>query len=244
MNTPERTAGFLLKSLRKANRVYGLIEDGDRIAVGVSGGKDSQTLLRLLVRWRDCAPIDYNLAAVHVFSDSQRPDAVAERIRLHELFDSLGVQHTIRPLILPPEEPEPLDCFRCSWNRRKTLFTIAKELECNKVALGHHADDIAETAQLNLFFHGRLESMAPRLEMFQGVITLIRPLALIEEKDITRYAREAGFWSRSSRCPYGASTKRAEMKSVLRTVKRITPLAQRNLYRAVEHASGWAAQNP
>jgi tRNA 2-thiocytidine biosynthesis protein TtcA len=239
MNKPERIASFLLKRLRKANRLYGLIEDGDRIAVGVSGGKDSQTLLRLLVRWQPCAPIGYDLIAIHLCADSSAAEAPRERLELQKLFLSLEVQHAIRPILLPPDEPHPPDCFRCSWNRRKTLFLTARELGCNKVALGHHADDIAETALLNLFFHGRLESMAPRLEMFQGLITLIRPMALIEEKDIVYYARAAGFWRESICCPYGNQSKRADMKRVLRTVKRVAPHAQHNLLRAVEHASDW-----
>jgi tRNA 2-thiocytidine biosynthesis protein TtcA len=239
MNKPERIASFLLKSLRKANRVYGLIEDGDRIAVGVSGGKDSQTLLRLLVNWQPSAPIHYDLTAVHLSADWLDKAAAQARPELQALFDSLGVEHVIRPILLPPDEPRPLNCFRCSRNRRKALFTTAQELGCNKVALGHHADDIAETALLNLFFHGRLESMAPRLEMFQGLITLIRPMALIEEKDISYYARAAGFWHGSVCCPHGDRSKRAEMKNVLRSVKHIAPHAQRNLFRAVERAAEW-----
>ncbi len=239
MNRPERIASFLLKSLRKANRVYGLIEDGDRIAVGVSGGKDSQTLLRLLVSWQTYAPTDYNLTAVHLCADWLQEGVAQARPELQALFDSLGVRYTFRPILLPPDEPRPPNCFRCSWNRRKSLFTIAQELGCNKVALGHHADDIAETALLNLFFHGRLESMAPRVAMFQGLITLIRPMALIEEKDIAYYARAAGFWHQSICCPYGDRSKRAEMKNVLRTVKGIAPHAQRNLFRAVERVSDW-----
>ncbi len=239
MDKPERIASFLLKSLRKANRIYGLIEDGDRIAVGVSGGKDSQTLLRLLLMWQSSAPISYDLIAVHLSADSFGEVSTPAPSDMHALFHSLGVQHTVRSVLLPPDEPEPLNCFRCSWNRRKMLFTAARELDCNKVALGHHADDIAETALLNLFFHGRLESMAPRLEMFQGLITLIRPMALIEEKDIIYYSRAAGFWHESVCCPYGDRSKRAEMKNVLRAVKEIAPHAQRNLFRAVARASEW-----
>ena len=239
MNRPERIASFLLKKLRKANRIYDLIEDGDRIAVGVSGGKDSQTLLRLLVGWQPYAPFGYDLIAVHLSAGSFRDDASQEPTDLQTLFRSMGVQHTIRPFLLPPGEPYPPDCFRCSWNRRKTLFMMARELGCNKVALGHHADDMAETALLNLFFHGRLESMAPRLEMFQGLITLIRPMALIEEKDIIYYARSAGFWRESGSCPYGNRSKRAEMRSVLRRIKHMAPDAQKNLLRAVDRASGW-----
>jgi tRNA 2-thiocytidine biosynthesis protein TtcA len=169
MKKSERIASFLLKSLRKANRVYGLIKDGDQIAVGVSGGKDSQTLLHLLHKWQPFAPIHYGLVALHVSATSIWEGAAESQVELEALFQSLNVPYAIRPLELAPDEPRPLNCFHCSWNRRRTLFATARELGCNKIALGHHADDIAETTLLNLFFHGRLESMAPRKEMFDGI---------------------------------------------------------------------------
>ena len=234
MKKSERIASFMLKSLRQANRAYGLIADGDRIAVGVSGGKDSQTLLRLLCRWQSYAPTHYDLVAVHVDMEAIWEGAAGRTAALESLSSSLKVPYAIRPLDLPPDEPRPLACFRCSWNRRKSLFTAAQELGCNKVALGHHANDIVETALLNLFFHGRLESMAPRLEMFDGAITLIRPLALIEEKDIVYYARAAGFWQEPICCPHGDRSKRMAMKEMLRAIKKVAPKAQINLFRAVE----------
>ena len=239
MNKSERTADYLLRSLRKANRTYGLIAEGDRIAVGVSGGKDSQTLIRLLHRWQPYAPIQYDLVAVHINMEKVMPGSADTRSDVQNLFPSLGVEYSIRPIELTANETAPLSCFRCSWNRRKTLFLAAQDLGCNKVALAHHANDITETVLLNLFFHGRLESMAPRLEMFGGQITLIRPLALIEEKDIVSYARSAGFWKESTCCQCAQQSKRAQMKALLREAKMIAPHAQINLFRAVEKASNW-----
>lgn len=242
MQRSERLAHFLLKSLRKANRLYGLLSDGDRIAIGVSGGKDSQTLLRLLCKWQPSAPFHYDLVAIHIGMNDIVDQAAEQAALLSELFETLGVEYSIRPLVLPTGENLPLNCFRCSWLRRKTLFIAAKELGCNKVALAHHADDIAETALLNLIYHGRLESMAPRKEMFDGQLTLIRPLALVEEKDLVYYARSAGFWREPACCPNGDRSKRAEMKKLLRSIKQINPRAQINLYHAVERA-GWEAQD-
>jgi tRNA 2-thiocytidine biosynthesis protein TtcA len=240
MEKSERIASFLLKSLRKANRAYGLIEEGDRIAIGVSGGKDSQALLRLLAKWQPSAPIHYDLIAVHIDASEIWDGAVEQRAKVKALFQDLQIEHTIRPIELAPDEPRPLSCFRCSWNRRRHLFTTAQELGCNKVALGHHADDIATTTLMNLLFHGRLESMAPKCEMFDGLITLIRPLALIEERDIVYLARSAGFFHKDPCCPNGAGSKRVEVQALLRQAKKVTPQAQRNLYRAVERASCWA----
>lgn len=240
MEKSERIASFLLKSLRKANRSYGLIEEGDRIAIGVSGGKDSQTLLRLLLKWQPHAPLRYQLRAVHIDTQAVWEGAREQAAELEALFVSLNIPYAIRPMALSHDEPRPLDCFRCSWNRRKTLFLTARELGCNKVALAHHANDVTETALLNLLFHGRLESMAPRLEMFHGNITLIRPLVLVEEKDIVYYARTAGFWSEADHCPNVDQSKRAQMRNLLIQSKKIAPQAQRNIFRAVERASAWA----
>lgn len=244
MEKSARIASFLLKSLRKANRAYGLITDGDRIAVGVSGGKDSQTLLRLLHQWQAYAPVKFELAAVHISTQNIWPETAAQTNLLENLFQALDLDYTIQPFTLPSDEKLPLDCFRCSWNRRKALFLTAQELNCNKVALGHHANDIVETALLNLVYHGRLESMAPKQAMFEGEITLIRPLALIEEKDIVYYARSAGFLKQSPCCPHGDQSKRSEMKKFLKSLRQSNPQAQVNLFRAVERASNWREPSP
>ncbi len=114
-------------------------------------GKDSQTLLRLLHRWYSFATFHYDLSAVHVNIESAWPEAADTCVLMETLFQGLDLQHAIPPLELAPEEVASLVCFRCSRNRRKALFTAAVELGCNKVALGHHADDIAETTLLNLF---------------------------------------------------------------------------------------------
>jgi tRNA 2-thiocytidine biosynthesis protein TtcA len=244
MEKSERIASFMLKSLRKANRAYRLMVDGDHIAVAVSGGKDSQALLRLLRLWQPSAPFRYELCAVHIVLDGITPGHPPEqRMELESLFQSLEIPYAIRHVSISAAERASLDCFRCSRQRRKEILSTAHEMGCNKVALGHHADDIATTALLNLFFHGRFESMAPRMELFDGLLTLIRPLALMEEKDIVTYARAAGFWKPEGCCPTGEESERAYMHQLLRTIKRRVPRAQVNLYRAVEQASHWIDSN-
>jgi tRNA 2-thiocytidine biosynthesis protein TtcA len=239
MEKSERIASFMLKSLRKANRAYRLIVDGDRIAVAVSGGKDSQTLLRLLHMWQPFAPFRYQLCAIHVVFEATVPGCPDQRNMVESLCRRLEIPFVIRQVQLSPQELESLDCFACSRSRRKELFFAARELGCNKVALGHHADDIATTALLNLFVHGRLESMAPRADLFDGALTVIRPLALMEEKDIVYYARSSGFWQPAQCCPIGETSQRSTMHEILRAVKKQVPRAQINVYRAVERISGW-----
>ncbi|MGD2143891.1 MAG: tRNA 2-thiocytidine(32) synthetase TtcA, partial [Anaerolineae bacterium] len=172
MSDPERIAYFLLKEVTRAIGEFELIDDGDQVAVAVSGGKDSRTMLDLLLRHRRNVPYDYELLALHVTgTEAGLPDL---RPELEPWFRDLGVDYRFVPMALPPDEPLPLDCFRCSWNRRKALFTASVDLGCKKLAFGHHADDAAVTTLMNLMFNGRLETIEPCVGFFDGAVTVIR----------------------------------------------------------------------
>ncbi len=236
MSDSNRLAFYLLKEVTRAVGEFGLIAEGDRVAVAVSGGKDSRALLELLVRHRCKVPYQYELSALHVSGTAAgfpdlRPD-------LEPRFKELGIAYRFVPLDLPPDEPLPLDCFRCSWNRRKALFTAAAELGCNKLALGHQADDAAATTLLNLMFSGRLETMAPRVEFFDGVVTVIRPLIYVSEKELSRYGRALGF-ADPSPCPQGLVSKRTQVKTLLRQFGSDQEQIRANLWRAARRAMGF-----
>jgi tRNA 2-thiocytidine biosynthesis protein TtcA len=228
-----RLAFYLLKEVTRAIGEFDLIAEGDHVAVAVSGGKDSRALLELLVRHRRRVRYQYDLSALHVsctvagFPDL-RPD-------LEPRFKELGVAYRFVPLELPPDEPLPLDCFRCSWNRRKALFTTAVGLGCNKLALGHQADDAAATTLLNLMFSGRLETLVPRIEFFDGAVTIIRPLIYVPEKELVRYGRALGFPD-SSPCVQGLVSRRAQVKTLLRQFGRDQKQVRANLWRAARRA--------
>ena len=233
MSDPDRVAFFLSKPFARACKEFDLLVDGDRVAVAVSGGKDSRALLQLLLRHRRKAACRYELLALHVIgTPAGFPDLQSE---LASWFQQLGVTHHFAPLELPPEEPLPLDCFRCSWNRRKALFTSAAALGCNKLAFGHNADDAAATVLLNLMFSGRLETMAPRVEFFDGLITVIRPLIYIPEKELARYGQAAGFPDYPL-CPQGLTSRRAQVKALLRQFGRSQAQIRANLWRAARRA--------
>lgn len=236
MADAERLLSFLLKPVRKACKEFDLIAPGDRVAMGVSGGKDSRTLLELLLRHRRTAPYDYHIIALHIAGTAAGlPDA---RPTLEPWLRDLGVDYGFAPLELPAGEPLPLDCHRCSWNRRKALFTAAAKHGCGKLALAHHADDAAETALMNLLFNGRLETMAPKVAFFDGTVTLIRPLIYAKEKKLAYYARAAGY-PEIPACSQAETSRRAQIKRMLRAFGPQQKMIRSNLWRAARREMGF-----
>ncbi len=223
--------------LRKFNRVideYKLIRDGDRVLAAVSGGKDSLTMLHLLLEHRRFYPTDYSIEAVHTVSDFD-PDAGRTREYLRGMFESLGIDHRFIDITVTKDEDgndSPPDCFRCSWVRRRELFRHCAESGCNRLALGHHHDDVAETTLLNLFYHGTLDTILPVRTFFDGKFTVIRPLFYIRERALVKYAEMAGFETGVCTCPNGAAGKRQVMKNLVRGLAKESKTLHANLWRA------------
>lgn len=213
MANPDTQARYLLKGVNRAVRDFGLIEDGDRIAVGVSGGKDSLTLLDLLLRGVDI-PGTYEVFAVHI--DGSALGLPDMRPSLEPWLQGLGVPYEIAPLQVPEGEKLPMDCFRCSWNRRKALFFAADRLKCNKVAFGHHADDAAVTTLMSLLYKGKLENLAARRSFFSGRFILIRPLIYLASAEIARYAKSRAWTSpQAGACPRDKVSRRVDLEHFL-----------------------------
>jgi tRNA 2-thiocytidine biosynthesis protein TtcA len=238
VSSSDRLCYYLLKKVNKVIREYGLIADGDRIAVAVSGGKDSLSLLRLLGARQRSSRERYRVVAVHV---TPAPDAPCgtdgDTSALEAWFQSEGVEYAFAPMEPArgqSERENQSPCFHCAWRRRKALFLAAERLGCNKVAFGHHADDIAQTTLLNLFYQGRLETMRPRVEFFAGQLTVIRPLAYVPEKELVRFAAACEFPPAPASCTIAEASRRALMAHILRTVEKTYPKVKINLWRAVE----------
>ncbi len=219
----------------KAIHRYGLIQDGDRIVVGVSGGKDSLTLLHLLNERRKRVPIHYELIPVHIDLGFQTGRAEI----LRDYFEARGLPYHIEFTQIGKRANSPENrenpCFLCAWERRKRLFHLAQQFGCHKIALGHHKDDIIETFLLNIFYSAEISTMLPLQTLFKGKITLIRPLALIEEKKIERFAKEKGLPFGPSGCPVSGKTKRKEIKELIEALEKKNRKIRGNIFRSLSN---------
>lgn len=227
----DRLAYYLLKGVNKAIRDYEMIADGDRIAVAVSAGKDSLTLLHLLRLRQKSAPEKYETVAVHVTmlkSDGMSCAEMDARDALKVYFQSEGQAYAFEVVDVGVQP----DCFRCSFLRRKAIFTAAQRLGCNKVALGHHADDAAQTTLLNLFFHGKVETLSPKRRFFGDQFEIIRPMIYVPEKKTVRFARACALPSISAYCPHAVTSHRTLVKNVIRALEQEYPKVKINLFRA------------
>lgn len=228
---PARLAYFILKSVNEAVREFEMLREGDRIAVAVSGGKDSLALLRLLQTHRLSFEKPYSLAAIHV-----RGDAAGITQPHAPLEDWLAGQDLPYRIVEPSiggDEDLPLSCQRCTWLRRKTLFETAAELDCNVIAYAHHADDAAQTTLLNLLYGGDVDTFRPVADYFGGRFRLIRPLFYVAESELARFARACGFPPPPPACPRSGDSRRKVVADMLKLLGRdYLKQARPNLIRA------------
>ena len=208
---------------------YGLIEDGDRILIGLSGGKDSLALLELLAERSRIYKPKFSVVAAHVVMKNIAYES--DLGYLKAFAEERGVPFVCEETSFDPStDSRKSPCFLCSWNRRKALFTLAKEHGCNKIALGHHMDDILETLLMNMTFQGAFSTMPPRLEMRKFDMTVIRPLCLVHESDLKELSALRGYRKQIKNCPYERDSHRSDMKEVLRRLEEMNPEARYSLW--------------
>jgi tRNA 2-thiocytidine biosynthesis protein TtcA len=231
--------GYTYKALNrlvgKAIHRYDMIADGERIAVGLSGGKDSMTLLWALAERRKRVPVNYDLFPIYV--DPGFPGSFAQELAdaCQQMGFELKVDETDHGPVAHSDVNRENPCFLCARLRRKRLFQIADNLGCGKLALGHTKDDIIETLFLNICYAGEISTMVPSQEFFKGRFTVIRPLAMVDENSIRRFARSQGFPRFSNPCPSAGQTKRSDIKSMLERLYRTNCKIKGNIYRAMSH---------
>lgn len=208
---------------------YRLINDGDKILVGLSGGKDSLALLELLAYRSRIFKPRFSVVAVHVaMSNIPYQSDIAY---LQGYAESLGIPFVYHESSFDPAtDTRKSPCFLCSWNRRKALFTVAKEQGCNKIALGHHMDDVLQTLLMNLTFQGSFSAMPPVLKMNKFDMTVIRPMCLVHEADLEELARMRQYKKQVKNCPYETQSNRSQMKRILAELEKLNPEARYSLW--------------
>ena len=215
----------------RAFATYRLLEDDDYILVGLSGGKDSLLLTELLAKRARISHPRFRVQAVHVRMENISYETSTDY--LQQFCAALGVPlHVVSTRFDASDQKPP--CFLCSWNRRKQLFNLAQDLGCNKIALGHHRDDIIHTALMNLTFQGRFGTMPALLKMRKMPLSIIRPLCLIDEADVRRYAELAGYQKLLKLCPYEHNTNRTAIAQLYTAMERINPEARYSVWNALE----------
>jgi tRNA 2-thiocytidine biosynthesis protein TtcA len=216
---------------------FGMIEDGDKVMVCVSGGKDSYAMLDILMKLRERAPIHFEIVAVNL--DQKQPNFPAEI--LPNYLKGLGIPFHIEEQdtysIVKRVIPEgKTTCGLCSRLRRGILYRVADELGATKIALGHHRDDILETLMLNMFYAGKLKGMPPKLRSDDGKHIVIRPLAYVPEKLLERYAADMNFpIIPCDLCGSQPNLQRQAMKEMLRDWEKKHPGRVENLFRSMHH---------
>ena len=218
----------------KAIHDYGLIEEDDRVLVGVSGGKDSLALLEVLASRAKDPKQHYTVVAAHV--DVEEVAYEVDATYLQAFCERLGVDFVHRTLRVDlKQNPKKPACFVCSWHRRKVLFELARELHCGKLALGHHRDDAVESLVMSMLFNGTISSMPARLALFGGELTLIRPFIYLSNEETARYAEFRQFKQQKKRCPHERSTNRESVRQLIEQMQHLSPHARSNLFAAMRN---------
>lgn len=229
------TTRQMLSPFRKCITDFKMIKDGDKIAVGISGGKDSVTLLKLLAEYRLFSPEKFDLIAITVDLRFDGKDGNYSEIQ--KLCDAINVEYFIERTeigqIVFDARKESNPCSLCSKMRKGALYECAVKHGCNKVALGHHKDDLIDTFALSLFYEGRLSTFAPKSYLDRTKITMIRPMLYIDEYKIEAYSKTLPVIK--SCCPVNKTTKRELVKDIIKKIAKDIPDVRDMLFTAITH---------
>jgi tRNA(Ile)-lysidine synthase TilS/MesJ len=227
----------ILKIKKKAEKTikkYGLINDNDQILIGLSGGKDSLALIEILGERMKIFRPKFTLLAAHISIKNIPYESDIDYLKEQcDVFNIPFVHHTTFFENQNTNDKSP--CFLCSWYRRKALFELAKKHHCNKLALGHHLDDVLETLLMNLTFQGTLGTMPPLLKMDKFDLQIIRPLAMNTEAELLEMEKIRKYKKQKKNCPHEKVSHRSDMKKLLCELEKMNPHVRSAIWSAMEH---------
>ncbi|MEN8202142.1 MAG: tRNA 2-thiocytidine biosynthesis TtcA family protein [Bacteroidota bacterium] len=214
-------------------RDHAFIKEGDHVLVGLSGGKDSMILLKALAERKRALPFHFELTAAHI--EALGIGYEIDRNKLSRFCEHLNVPlhyRTIDPDL--EKDPSKTACFICSWNRRKELFNLTRELKCNKLALGHHRNDAVETLLLNMIYHGSISSLPYSLNMFEDRVQLIRPLMDLDERMLEEYSALNKLVKIEKSCPHEDRTQRETIAQLIGYIEEIHGKGPYNMFKSMD----------
>lgn len=223
------------KKIGKAMHDYAMLQHGDRVLVGVSGGVDSQVLAWVLQNWLAKAPIKYVLKSVYIDNGFWKPayGGTPPSEQMVAILRGFGMACTVVKARKIPDNER--SCFLCARNRRSQLFDLAHEWQMNKVALGHHMDDLVETLFLNMLYSGNISTMVPKQSLFENELAIIRPLAYLEKNDVRRIAEQAGITAIRNYCPVEPETRRERVRELLADIYAREPGAKKSIFQSMKN---------
>ncbi len=229
-----RLINRIYKKVGKTFFDYSLLNPDDKILIALSGGKDSLVLLESLVYSQKKIPFPIELIAAHIHVDNVGYKTNLEFMQ--SFCDYHGVPFSVVHFELENRnDSNKSTCFLCSWNRRKKLFELTKELGCNKLAFGHHLDDALETLFMNMVYHGSISSLPQKFSMFEGRIEVIRPLLNITEDELMQFAEIRNYPRDLKSCPHEDKTKRKATRALIDQFQELYPKAKINMFRAMDN---------
>lgn len=213
----------------KAINDYSMIEDGDKVLVCISGGKDSWSAYRVLRMRQRHLPIKFEIIPFMVDCGLSEADVKM----MHDYFKNEGLDLVMPKLGL---EETPENCFVCSWHKRTLYFKTAQKLGCKKIVTGHHLDDIVETILMNMLMHGKMGSMCPSIKLFNGELEIIRPFSYVKEEMIREFFQQFEFPMPTYDCIHNGKTKRAHTKDLVGQLQEIFPNSdiRKNIFNALK----------
>lgn len=215
-------------SVSRAISDYKMISNRDKILIGVSG-IDSLALLDILSFKQSYAPVKFKLAAVHLSLNEENAKIIETYLKTR------NIEYYLAKLDLEKNRKDikKNKCFWCSWKRRTAIFKLAERLKCGKVAFGHHLDDMIETLFLNMFFHGEISAIPPKVKMLKGNFSIIRPLCYLEKKDIKIYAQKKSLPEMAFKCPYSEKSSRILIRKMIEHLEQKYPRIKRNILKSM-----------